>query len=102
MTIGECEPGGSPYPWHRHTRGSLPRAEYIYPRGFVEFYYILNGSAKIQRKTPDGKVHEEAVSEGDGIFSPEDVMEHQALNTGNGKLTVLGGLIPPVKTIDKK
>ena len=100
--IGESDPGEAPHPWHRHTRDTLPGVEYVYPKGFVEFYYILNGSAKVQWKTPDGKVNEEEASEGDTIFFPEDVMEHQALNTGNGKLTVLYGMVPPVKIIDKK
>ena len=99
--IGESEPETSPHPWHRHDRESLPKHDYIYPKGFVEFYYILNGSAKTQWKTPDGKVHEEPVSEGDTVFFPEDVMEHQVLNTGNGTLTILAGMVPHVKIIDK-
>lgn len=99
--IGECAPGDSPHGWHKHTRDSMPEAEYIYPEGFEEFYYVIRGTGTIQWKTPDGKIHEEVAAEGDTIFMPANVAEHQVLNTGEDTLTVLYGMSPPVQRIDK-
>lgn len=102
LGIAECTPGDSPHRWHVHTRDSVPEAEYIYPKGFEEFYYVVRGSATLQWKAPDGTIHEEPASEGDTIYMPPDVMEHQVLNTGKETLTVFYGMTPPVKIEHRK
>ena len=99
--IAECAPGDSPHRWHMHTRDSMPEVEFIYPKGFEEFYYIIRGEGTLQWKMPNGGIKEESFVEGDLIHMPVDIMEHQVLNTGKDTLTVLYGMTPPIQRIDK-
>ena len=99
--MGEAEPGTSPHRWHRHIRDILGQGEIVYPDDFEEFYYIIKGHGKMQWKTEDGKVHEEPVAEGDAIYLPIQAVEHQILNTGDEKMSVLYGGTPPSRWINK-
>lgn len=99
--IGEAEPGASPHRWHRHVRDILGQGEIIYPDDFEEFYYVLKGQGTMQWKTEDGRIHEEAVAEGDAIYLPIQAVEHQILNTGDENMSVLYGGTPPSRWISK-
>lgn len=101
MGIAEADPGTSPHRWHTHTRDSSEEYEIIYPEGFEEFYYILRGKGTIQWKMADGEIHEEPVDEGDTIYLPRGVPEHQLLNTGEDRLVVLYGGTPTSRWVKK-
>lgn len=99
--IGEIDPGKSPHRWHNHIRDNSTELEIIYPEGFEEYYYILKGNGMVQWKLADGTVREEAVGEGDTVFFPVGVTEHQLLNTGETKIILFFGGGPPTKRIWK-
>jgi mannose-6-phosphate isomerase-like protein (cupin superfamily) len=89
MGIGEANPGYSPHRWHAHQHDKAEGYEVEYPENFEEIYFILNGSGLIQWKTEGGKIEEKKVGPGDTIFMPVGVPEHQLLNNGPDKMTIL-------------
>ena len=101
--LAETKPGASPHRWHKHTQDTDSSGEYniVYPEEFEEFYYVLSGKGTVQWKTADGVVHEEPVGKGDTIYFPRGTLEHQLLNTGQTKFTVLYGGTPPAQWIRK-
>ena len=86
---GEFEPGRSPHRWHNHKADKGPGFEIIYPKNFEEVYHILSGNGTVQWKTPEGDIEERKVGPGDTIFFPIGVAEHQVLNTGTEKITMV-------------
>lgn len=87
--FSEIDPGHSPHRWHNHKADKGPGFEIVYPQNFEEVYYIISGSGTIQWKTEEGNIEERKVGAGDTIFFPADVGEHQLLNTGTEKITMV-------------
>lgn len=93
--IGEVDHGKSLHRWHNHVYDGSPQMKITYPEGFEEFYYIFKGNATVQWKLEDGEICEETVGEGDTVFFPVSVVEHQVLNTGDTKMIIFVGGSPP-------
>jgi len=87
--VGEVNPGFSPHRWHNHDRDKAEGYSVEYPKNFEEIYYIVSGTGVMQWKTPDGKVKEEKVGPGDTIYMPGDAPQHQLLNNGTEKITLI-------------
>ena len=85
----EVYPGHAPHRWHNHVTDKAPGFEVVYPKDFEEVYYILSGRGVVQWKTEAGKVKEKEVGPGDTIFFPVGVPEHQLLNNGTEKMTIV-------------
>jgi oxalate decarboxylase/phosphoglucose isomerase-like protein (cupin superfamily) len=102
MGLSEVNPGYSPHRWHNHTGDRAGGYEIVYPKNFEEVYHIVRGRGVVQWKTQDGQLREEKVEEGDTIFFPPGVGEHQVFNNGPGKMVVLfcGSPIPVHKKMD--
>jgi mannose-6-phosphate isomerase-like protein (cupin superfamily) len=102
FAYAECSPGHSPHRWHTHLGDSAPGYKVEYPDTFEEVYYIIKGKGKIQWKTPDGAIQESPVMQGDTIFMPVGVPEHQLINDGEEKIVVAAcGCPTPRVTINR-
>jgi mannose-6-phosphate isomerase-like protein (cupin superfamily) len=102
FAYAECSPGFSPHRWHTHLGDTGPGYKVEYPDTFEEVYYIIQGRGKIQWKTPDGEVQEKSVNEGDTIFMPVGVPEHQLLNDGEEKIVMVACGCPTPKVTLKE
>jgi len=90
MGVAEVNPGYPLHRWHDHIRDEAEQYELIFPEGFEEVYYIIDGSGVIQGKSAEaGKIHEEQVFPGDTVFFPAGVAKHQLFNNSDKKMVVL-------------
>lgn len=90
------DPGKSAHRWHTHTYDKADDYEIIYPSDFEEAYLIVKGKGTVYWRV--GKeVKERDVKEGDAIYFPIGVVEHQLVNTGKDMMTVVYAGTPPVK-----
>lgn len=90
------EPGKSAHRWHTHTYDRADTFEIIYPEDFEEAYFIVKGKGTVYWKIGD-EVKQVEVEEGDAIYFPVGVVEHQLVNTGSDIMIVIYAGTPPVK-----
>lgn len=90
MGVAEVNPGYPLHRWHDHIRDEAEQYELVFPEGFEEVYYIIDGSGVIQwESTKPGRIREERVSSGDTVFFPAGVARHQLFNNGVERMRVL-------------
>lgn len=90
-----ADPGKPIKRWHTHTYDKGPRYEVTYPKNFEETYLLVQGNGTLHWKV-EGRIKQKKVKEGDAIFFPVGVVEHQLVNTGKKTLTVIFVCTPPV------
>jgi len=83
-----ADPGKSPHRWHTHTVDRGEKNEIVYPENFEEAYFIIKGKGNLTWKA-NGEEKDVVVEEGDAIYFPMKVAEHQVLNTGDEQLILL-------------
>jgi len=90
------EPSKSPHSWHTH-KGSFidSGTRRKFPLNCEEFYFVLKGKGKLCWRTNEQESTED-ISEGDLIFFPSGVVEHQVINTSTQQLVSLIIMAPPI------
>ena len=94
MGIIYVEPGKSPHRWHNHVYDKADDFEIIYPKDFEEAYMIIKGNGIVYWKTGD-KINQAEVKEGDVVYFPPGMPEHQLVNTGDELMIVVYAGSPP-------
>jgi len=87
--VSEFNPGYSGHRWHTHTSDRGPGYEVDYPETFEEIYYLASGRGVVQWKDENGAVKEVKVGPGDAIFFPMGIAQHQLLNDGDEKISLI-------------
>jgi len=93
-----AEPGKALHAWHTHTHYKMEGYEVDYPVTFEETYVIVKGKGAVEWKEGE-KIMRQEVKEGDAIFLPMGITEHQVLNTGNTEMLAICVGAPPIKAI---
>jgi mannose-6-phosphate isomerase-like protein (cupin superfamily) len=88
------DPGKSPHRWHTHIVDKGEEIEIVYPQDFEEAYYITKGKGVVTWKI-GGKQEKLPIEEGDAVYFPIEVAEHQVFNTGNEQMVVVFVATPP-------
>lgn len=88
-------PNETPHSWHTHSGPFFDgERQNEYPRDFEEYYFVLKGKCSVFWKI-DGEEKQEQAAEGDLLFFPVGVVEHQVVNTGKETLVMAVIMAPP-------
>lgn len=95
FSIAHIDPKKTSHSWHTH-KGSFfdGEREREYPKNFEEFYFVLHGKATVFWRVGKEEKREQA-NEGDLIYFPPSVIEHQVVNTSNERMVLAIIMAPP-------
>lgn len=95
FSIAYIDPKETPHSWHTHEGPFFDgQRRRNYPRNFEEFYFVLRGKCTVFWRIGEQEKQEQA-EEGDLIYFPPGVVEHQVVNTGAESLILAVIMAPP-------
>jgi mannose-6-phosphate isomerase-like protein (cupin superfamily) len=89
------EPNETPHAWHTHSGTFFDGEQQCkFPKNFEEYYFVLQGKCTVFWRI-DSEEKQAQAAEGDLLFFPVGVVEHQVVNTGKETLIMLVMMSPP-------
>jgi len=95
FSMAYVEPNETPHAWHTHSGPFFDgERQNEYPKDFEEYYFVLKGKCTVFWRI-NGQEEQEQAAEGDLLFFPVGVVEHQVVNTGEETLVMAVIMAPP-------
>jgi mannose-6-phosphate isomerase-like protein (cupin superfamily) len=95
FSMSFIDPNETPHSWHTHSGPFFDgERQNEYPKDFEEYYFVLKGKCTVFWRI-DKKEMQEQAAEGDLLFFPVGVVEHQVVNTGKKTLIMAVIMAPP-------